>query len=61
MREKKNKLYLGFMDLEQAYDRINWEALWQVLMIYGVGGRFLNGIKSKYDDSEACVRIIGRK
>src|SRR5678815_4343494 len=59
MREKKNKLYLGFMDLQQAYDRVNREALWQVLVIYGVGGRLLNGIKSVYDDSEACVRING--
>src|SRR5678816_1628876 len=58
MREK-NKLYLGFMDLQQAYDRVNREALWQVLVIYGVGFRLLNGIKSMYDDSEACVRING--
>src|SRR5678816_2822718 len=56
MREK-NKLYLGFMDLKQAYDTINREPLWQVLVIYSVGGKLLNGIKSMYDDSEACVRI----
>ena len=56
MREKKN-LYLGFMDLHQSFYRVNREALWQVLMIYGVGGRLLNGIKSMYVDSEACVRI----
>ena len=45
------------MDLQQAYDRINREALWQVLMLYGVSGRLLNGIKSMYVDSEACVRL----
>src|SRR5678815_5150370 len=45
------------MDLEQLYDRINREALWQVLAIYGVGGRLLNGIKIMFDDSEACVKI----
>src|SRR5678815_3305278 len=59
MREKKNKLYLGFMDFQQAYDRVNKDALWKVLVIYGVGGRLLNGIKSMYDDSEVCVRING--
>jgi hypothetical protein len=59
MKGKKKKLYLAFMDLQQAYDRINREALWQVLMMYGVGGRLLNGIKSMYVDSEACVRING--
>ena len=57
MREKKKSLYLGFMDPQQAYDRINREALWKVLMLYGVSGRLLNGIKSMYVDSEACVRI----
>src|SRR5678815_3270400 len=45
------------MDLQQAYDRINREDLWQVLVIYDVGGKLLNGIKSMYGDSEACVRI----
>ena len=54
MKEKKKKLYLGFMDLQQAYDRINREALWQVLRIYGVGGRLLNGIKS------ICMLIVKR-
>jgi hypothetical protein len=57
VKEKKKKLYLGFMDLQQAYDRINREALWQVLLMYGVGGKLLNGIKSMYNGSEACVRI----
>ena len=57
MREKKNKLYLGFMDLQQAYDRINREALWQVLVIYDVGGKLLNRIKNMYDGSEAWAGI----
>src|SRR5678816_2255825 len=42
-------------------DRVNREALWQVLVIYSVGGRLLNGIKRMYDDSETCVRINGVK
>ena len=59
MKEKNKKLFLGFMDLQQAYDRVDRNALWQVLMIYGVGGKLLNAIKSMYVDSEACVRING--
>src|SRR5678815_3421689 len=47
------------MCIRDRYDMVNREALWQVLMIYGVGGRLLNGIKSMYDDSEACARING--
>ncbi len=35
---KDKKLYAAFMDLEKAYDRVDREALWSVLKIYGVGG-----------------------
>ncbi len=35
---KHKKLYAAFMDLEKAYDRVDREALWSVLKIYGVGG-----------------------
>ncbi len=31
-------MYAAFMDLEKAYDRVDREALWRVLKIYGVGG-----------------------
>ena len=45
------------MDLEKAYDRVNREALCQVLRIYDVGGKLLNGIKSMYVNSIACIRL----
>ena len=53
---KKKDVYMAFMDLEKAYDRVDREALWQVMRIYGVGGRLLKGVQSFYDDSKACVR-----
>ena len=37
---------MGLMDLEKTYDRINRELLWQVLRMYDVDGKLLNGIKS---------------
>ena len=55
MFEIKNIVYVGFMDLEKAYDRVNREALWQVLRMYDVGGK----LKSTYIDSLACVRANG--
>ena len=54
-------MYVSFMDLEKAYDRVNREALWQVLRMYHVGGRLLTGIKSVYINSVACVRVKGRE
>ena len=51
---------MGFMNLEKAYDRINKESLWQVLRMYYVDGKLLNGIKSMYVNSLACVRVKAR-
>ena len=33
------------------------EALWQVLRMYDVGGKLLNGMKSMYVNSLAFVRV----
>ncbi len=35
---KKDKLYAAFMDLVTAYNRVDREALWNVLKIYGREG-----------------------
>lgn len=56
---KGRKLYAAFMDLEKAYDRVDREALWNVLRIYGVGGQLLEGIKTFYRGASACVRMDG--
>ncbi len=57
--EKRKKLYAAFMDLEKAYDRVDWLTLWEVLRIYGVGGKLLSVIKSFYEAASACVQING--
>lgn len=57
MREKKKSVYVAFMDLEKAYDRVDREAMWQVMRVYGLGGRVLRGIMSFYEDGRACVRV----
>ena len=58
-RENKCRVYVGFMDLKKAYNRVNREALWEVLRMYNVGGKLLNGIRSVYVHSLACVRVKG--
>ncbi len=50
---KGRNLYAAFMELEQAYDRVDREALWNVLKIYGVGGQLMKGIKAFYRDMNA--------
>ena len=59
-QEKKHRTYVGSMDLEKVYDRVNKEVLWQVLRMY-MGGKLLSGIKSMYVNSIACVRVKERE
>ena len=56
-RKTKNIVYVGFIGLDKAYDRVNREALLQVLRMYDVGGKLLNGIKSMYFNSLAYIRV----
>ena len=50
-------MYFAFLDLEKAYDRVDRDAMWNVLRLYGIGGRLLRGVKSFYVGSKACVRV----
>ena len=56
-REKRRRVYVGFMDLEKVYNRFNREVLWQVLRMYNVGGKSLSGIKNIHSYSLPCVRV----
>ena len=47
---KNEKLYAAFTDLENVYDIVDREAVWNVYQMYGVGGQLLVGIKSFYCD-----------
>ena len=52
---------MDFMDFGKEYDRVNKEALWQVLRMLDVGGKLLNGFKSMDVNSLACVIVNGGK
>ena len=48
MRGRNRKVYVCFINLENTYDIVNMEALWQVLRMYDVDGKLLNTSKSMY-------------
>ena len=50
-------VFWAFMDLEKAYDAIDRHGMWQMLRVYGVGGKLLKAVQSFYVDSGACVRV----
>ena len=54
-------VYMCFVDLEKAYERVSREILWGVLREYGVRGSLLRAIQSLYAKSESCVRILVSK
>src|SRR5215469_12641453 len=58
-REKGRDVYIAFMDLEKAYDRVDREALWVILSKYGIRGKLLDAVKGFYFDSRACARVDG--
>ncbi len=53
---KDRKLYAAFMDLENAYNRVDREVLWYVLKIYGVEGQVMERIKAFHRVVKACVK-----
>ena len=50
-------VFVAFMDLEKAYDTIDRHGMWQMLRMYGVGGKLLKVVQSFHVDSKACVRV----
>ena len=45
------------MDLGKVYDTIYRHGLWQLLRVYGVGGKLLKAVQNFHVDSRACVRV----
>ena len=45
------------MNFEKAYDTIDRHGMWQMLRVYGVGGKLLKAVQSFNVDSRKCVRV----
>ena len=54
---KNKSLHVAYMNLEKAHDRVDREAMWRVLGMYGINGQLLKVVQSLYEKSEACVRV----
>ena len=59
--DKNKSLYVAYIDLEKAYDRVDREAMWRVLGMYGINGQLLKAVQSLYEKSEACVRVCRKE
>ncbi|XP_048857101.1 uncharacterized protein LOC125724452 [Brienomyrus brachyistius] len=54
-------VYMCFVDLEKAFDRVPRGVLWGVLREYGVPGSLLRAVRSLYDRCQSLVRMGGNK
>ena len=50
-------VYSAFLYLEKAHDKVDRDAMWGVLRLYGIGGRLLQAVTSLNVSSKACVRV----
>ena len=58
-RRLKSLLYLCFVDLKSAYDRVQWQLLWDLLRRLGVQGTMLGATQSLYDGCLLSMRVNG--
>ena len=50
-------VFWALVDLEKAYDTINRHGMWQMLCVYGVGGKSTKAVRRVYVDIRACVWV----
>ena len=58
-REQVCNLYICFFDLKKAYDSVPRDALWPLLIRYGLPSKMVNIIRHLHSNMEASVRIKG--
>ena len=59
-RHAGKPLYLCFVDLKSAYNKVQWQLLWGLLQRLGVHGHMLGMVQSLYDGSLLSMRVNGQ-
>ena len=58
---KNKELWMVFVDLEKAFDRVPREVVWWALRCLGVDEWIVSVIKAMYEDATTTVKVNGRE
>ena len=58
--EWNSTLYINFIDFEKAFDSVDRERLWKLLRHYGVPGKIISLIRSRYKDLSCKIAHTGQ-
>ena len=58
---RNKELWMAFVDLEKAFDRVPREVVWWALRCMGVDEWIVSVIKAMYEDATTTVRVNGRE
>ena len=58
---RNKELWMAFVDLEKAFDRVPREVVWWALRCLGVDEWIVLVIKAMYEDATTTVRVNGRE
>ncbi len=57
--QKRKIPYAAFIDLENPFERIDWETTLNVFRVYGVRGKLLRCVEAFQKDAIACAEVNG--
>lgn len=58
-KKLKKATFVGFVDFKKAYDSIDRSFLWSKIGKLGIEGKFLDTLRSLYDQVKCCVKVNG--
>ena len=58
---RNKELWMAFVDLEKAFDRVPREVVWWALRCLGMDEWIVSVIKAMYEDATTTVRVNGRE
>jgi len=56
-RNQKKRIYCAFIDLKRAFDTMNRPMLWSKLMSYNINDKFLDIVKSMFNQAKSRVSV----